>query len=229
MICNSSEAKLGKWKQNLFFKKSLLPLVLSYLGMRWCSAGYDQRDESWHFWWMSAHSVLRSPLNLHDKRSQCQVRTHHRSAASDCDQVDRSFCFSLEGEGNRLSYDFSLSAIGQALYCTSALFAKFSYDGDINQGSLHRHPYSQGVCTSPKPGYWGSFFPGIWNWAELNKNGGEQIYSDGGNLNDSLFLSVLGFPMVPCFLSSQVLLARFGLHELLVTWGLANFLCKRAR
>lgn len=34
------------------------------------------------------------------------MRTHLCSAASDCDQVDHSFCFSSEGEGNRLSCDF---------------------------------------------------------------------------------------------------------------------------
>ena len=32
-------------------------------------------------WWMGTHSIMRSPLNLNDKRSRCQVCTHHRSAA----------------------------------------------------------------------------------------------------------------------------------------------------
>lgn len=51
---------------------------------------------------MGTHYVMRSPLNLNYNRSQCQVYTHHCSAASDCDQVANSFFLSLEGEGNSL-------------------------------------------------------------------------------------------------------------------------------
>lgn len=87
---------------------------------------------------------MRTPLNLNDKRSQCQVCTHHCSTASECDQVAHSFCLSLEGEGNRLSYHFILAS--QVKYCSAhLLFGLFLYDGDINQGSLHCHPYGQGV------------------------------------------------------------------------------------
>lgn len=69
--------------------------------------------------------MLRRPLDLHDKRSQCQVRTHHCSAASDCGQVDHSFRFSLEGEGNRLAYDFFLAL--RVKLCSAQLLFLLSF------------------------------------------------------------------------------------------------------
>lgn len=92
------------------------------------------------------------------------VYTHHCSAASECDQVANSFCFSLEEEGNRLSYDFILASLFKSW--TSALFAKFPYDGDISQGSLHPHPYSHGVGMYTKPHYSASLFVEFEIWAE---------------------------------------------------------------
>lgn len=80
----------------------------------WCSCS----DERWYLWWMTAQPVMRSPLNLNDKRSQCKLCTHHCSATFECDQVANIFCWSLR-EGTELCYDFILASLFK--YCSGLL------------------------------------------------------------------------------------------------------------
>lgn len=133
---------------------------------------------------MGTHYVMRSPLNLNYNRSQCQVYTHHCSAASDCDQVANSFFLSLEGEGNSLlMLSWHRCSRGEHLFF---LLSFYMIGPLIKVPSIPIPIVKDWACTLSHALH-NLFF---WHLrAELNKDGGEQICFDVGTASDNLLLS----------------------------------------
>lgn len=167
-------------------------MALRWVWPSWAKCSF--RDESWHFWWMRTHFVMKSPLDLNDKRSQCHVCTHHFSAASEWGQVAHSFCFCSGGEGTRLSYDFIL---GLRVKYDSAPLLSFCMMGTLIKSTpIVVFTVKGGVC------YQSSLLLEFENCAEWNKDEGEQMCSDGAiQMTVSSFL-LPRFLVVHWFLNS---------------------------